>query len=102
MSLQLHELLTKYGPVAEVWFDAVDPDTQARYDGQRFVDEVRRLQPAALVNNRMGVQGDFVTPEQFIPKAIPVKGARMDSPDHSVADKQTITVPRPEDVQTRQ
>lgn len=99
MGLQLHELLTKYGPVAEVWFDAVDPDTQARYDGQRFVDEVRRLQPAALVNNRIGVPGDFATPEQFIPKAIPVKGIRMDSPDHSAADKEPVTVPRPEDFQ---
>ena len=99
MNLQIHELLTKYGPVAEVWFDTVDPEAQARYDGQRFVDEVRRLQPAVLVNNRMGVPGDFATPEQFIPKAIPVKGIRMDSPDHSAADKQTITVPRPEDFQ---
>jgi alpha-L-fucosidase len=99
MGLQLHELLTRYGPIAEVWFDAVDPNTQDRYDGQRFVDEVRRLQPAALVNNRMGVPGDFVTPEQFIPKAIPVKGVRMDSPDHSAADKEPITVPRLEDFQ---
>ena len=99
MGLQLHELLTKYGPVTEVWFDAVDADTQARYDGQRFVDEVRRLQPAALVNNRAGVPGDFVTPEQFIPKAIPVKGIRMDSPDHSAADRQAIRVPRQEDFQ---
>jgi len=99
MNLQLHELLTKYGSVAEVWFDTVDPDTQARYDGQRFLEEVRRLQPAALVNNRMGVPGDFATPEQFIPRAIPVKGIRMDSPDHSAADKQAITVPSPADFQ---
>jgi len=99
MGLQLHELLTRYGPVAEVWFDTVDPDAQARYDGERFVDEVRRLQPAALVNNRMGVPGDFATPEQFIPKAIPVKGVRLDSPDHSAADKQAITVPRPDEFQ---
>jgi alpha-L-fucosidase len=99
MSLQLHELLTNYGPVAEVWFDTVDPNAQARYDGQRFLDEVRRLQPSALVNNRMGVPGDFATPEQFIPKAIPVRGVRMDSPDHSAADKQAITVPSPKDFQ---
>jgi alpha-L-fucosidase len=99
MNLQLHELLTKYGPVAEVWFDAVDPEAQARYDGQRFVDEVRRLQPTALLNNRMGVPGDFATPEQFIPKAIPVKGIRMDSADHRGSDKQRIKVPRPEDFQ---
>jgi alpha-L-fucosidase len=99
MNLQLHELLTKYGPVAEVWFDAVDPEAQARYDGQRFVDEVRRLQPTALLNNRMGVPGDFATPEQFIPKAIPVKGIQMDSADHRGADKQKIKIPRPEDFQ---
>jgi len=99
MGLQLHELLTRYGDVAEVWFDAVDAYKEDRYDGQRFVDEVRRLQPNALVNNRAGMPGDFVTPEQFIPKAIPVKGVRMDSPDYSEADKQKIAVPRLEDFQ---
>jgi alpha-L-fucosidase len=51
------------------------------------------------VNNRLGVPGDFATPEQFIPKAIPVKGVRLDSPNHKEADKQAITVPRPEDFQ---
>ena len=95
MGLQLHELLTRYGPITEVWFDTVDPNIQARYDGQRFIDEVRRLQPDALINNRMGVPGDFLTPEQFIPRAVPTKGLRMDSPDHSFADRQPITVPRP-------
>lgn len=99
MGLQLHELLTHYGPVATLWFDSDDASTQQRYDGQRFVDEVHRLQPAALVNNRLGVPGDFATPEQFIPKAIPVKGVRLDSPDHSAADKMAITVPRPEEFQ---
>jgi alpha-L-fucosidase len=99
MGLQLHELLTKYGPVAELWFDSDDPNTQARYDGQRFVDEVRKLQSATLVNNRLGVPGDFATPEQFIPRTIPVKGIRLDSPDHTAADKQGIMVPRPEDFQ---
>ncbi len=99
MELQLHELLTRYGRVAEVWFDSDDADTQARYDGQRFVDVVRRLQPGALINNRIGVPGDFVTPEQFVPKAIPVKGIRLDSPDHAAADHAAITVPKPEEFQ---
>jgi alpha-L-fucosidase len=99
MGLQLDELLTRYGPVAELWFDAADSHAQQRYDGQRFIDEVHHLQPATLVNNRLGVPGDFVTPEQFIPKAIPVKGVRLDSPDHSAADQMAITVPRPEDFQ---
>ena len=99
MGLQLDELLTKYGPVAEMWFDAVDMKVQGEYDGQRFLDQVRRLQPATLVNNRLGVPADFITPEQFIPKAIPVKGVRMDSPDHSAADKMAVAVPRPADFQ---
>src|SRR6266567_2147305 len=98
MELQLHELLTKYGSVAEVWFDAVDPSTQARYNGQRFIDEIRRLQPS-VVNNRIGVPADFVTPEQFIPHAIPVKGLQINSPDHSLADKQPIVVPKAGDFQ---
>jgi alpha-L-fucosidase len=99
MGLQLDELLTHYGPVAELWFDADDSNAQQRYDGQRFVDQVHRLQPATLVNNRLGVPGDFATPEQFIPKAIPVKGVRLDSPNHAAADKMAITVPRPEEFQ---
>jgi len=99
MGLQLDELLTRYGSVAELWFDSVDMRVQAEYDGQRFLDQVRRQQPATVVNNRLGVPADFITPEQFIPKAIPVKGVRMDSPDHSQADKMAVAVPRAEDFQ---
>jgi alpha-L-fucosidase len=99
MGLQLDELLSRYGPVAEMWFDSVDMKVQGEYDGQRFLDQVRRLQPATVVNNRLGVPADFITPEQFIPKAIPVKGVRMDSPDHNAADKMAVAVPRPEDFQ---
>jgi alpha-L-fucosidase len=61
--------------------------------------EYMGLQPATLINNRLGVPGDFATPEQFIPRAIPVKGVRLDSPNHAAADKLAITVPRPEDFQ---
>lgn len=99
MGLQLDELLTKYGPVAEIWFDSVDMKVQGEYDGQRFLDQIRRLQPGMAVNNRLGVPADFITPEQFIPKAIPVKGVRMDSPDHSAADKQEIFIPRADEFQ---
>jgi len=71
MQLQLEELLTNYGPVALIWFDGLN--NQEKYSGRRFVDLIRKLQPAALVNDRIGVPGDYQTPEQFTPKAIPTK-----------------------------
>jgi alpha-L-fucosidase len=106
MGLQLHELLTRYGPVAEVWFDTdvCDADAQRRYDPQRLMDEVHRLQPATLVNNRLQLPGDFITPEEFIPKRIPVKSEWpsdaicMSGPLHA-ADGISTTVPRPDEFQ---
>jgi alpha-L-fucosidase len=48
---QLRELLTNYGPIGLVWFDrgmyTVD-------QGLEFVDLVHELQPATLVNGRVG------------------------------------------------
>jgi alpha-L-fucosidase len=48
---QLRELLTNYGPIGLVWFDrgmyTVD-------QGKEFVDLVHELQPATLVNGRVG------------------------------------------------
>jgi len=97
MGLQLDELLTRYGPVAEMWFDSVEVKVQDQYDGQRFIDQVHRLQPATLINNRLNIFADFSTPEQFIPKSIPVKGVRMDSQDRTSVDKLDGSVPKPED-----
>jgi alpha-L-fucosidase len=65
MQLQLTELLTKYGPVALVWFDGLHH--QEKYDDHRFLELIQALQPATLVNDRIGVTGDYQTPEQFIP-----------------------------------
>lgn len=71
MEGQLRELLTKYGPVAMIWFDGLDHEE--KYQGQRFINLIHELQPAALVNNRIGVDGDFGTPEQQIPDRVPTK-----------------------------
>jgi alpha-L-fucosidase len=81
MELQVRELLTRYGDVFVVWFDGLGQ--QEKYDGTRFLRTTRDLQPMALVNNRVGLTADFVTPEQRLPKGIPVKGARvgMTNPD---------------------
>jgi len=71
MEGQLRELLTKYGPVALIWFDGLARED--KYQGQRFINLIHELQPATLINNRIGVDGDFVTPEQQIPDRVPTK-----------------------------
>lgn len=95
MQQQLRELLTHYGPVAIVWFDGLN--NQEKYDGARVLRMIAEFQAATLVNDRLGVDGDYETPEQFIPTAIPTKGVRLTGIDPSVSGKLKTTVPRPED-----
>ena len=97
MQLQLTELLTGYGPVSLIWFDGLHH--QEKYGGIRFLDLIHRLQPATLVNDRIGLPGDYQTPEQFIPSGIPTKGVRFNAVDTSVQDRLKNTVPKPEDFQ---
>jgi alpha-L-fucosidase len=56
---QVRELLTRYGPVSCIWFDTPALITPER--GQRFVNLVRELQPACLIDGRLGTAGDYVT-----------------------------------------
>jgi alpha-L-fucosidase len=97
MQLQLTELLTGYGPVGLIWFDGLND--QQKYDGMRFVELIRHLQPATLVNDRLGMPGDYETPEQFIPKRIPTKDVRISAIDTSINETAKSAVPRPEDFQ---
>jgi len=97
MQLQLTELLTKYGPVVLIWFDGLND--QQKYDGQRFIELIRHLQSATLVNDRIGVPGDYETPEQFIPKGIPTKDVRFNAVDTSINDQLKSVVPKPEEFQ---
>jgi alpha-L-fucosidase len=70
---QLTELLTRYGPIAEVWFDGANgegPNGRRQvYDWPRVFGTVRRLQPGAVIfsdagpdvrwcGNERGVAGD--------------------------------------------
>ena len=48
---QLRELLTNYGPVGLVWFDR---GMYTPEQGQEFVSLVHDLQPATLINGRVG------------------------------------------------
>lgn len=95
MQLQLTELLTRYGPVALVWFDGLGH--QEKYDGSRFLRLIHNLQAGTLVNNRIGLDADYETPEQFIPKAIPTKGVRISGIDSRVQEKLKQGIPSPDE-----
>jgi alpha-L-fucosidase len=63
---QVRELLTKYGPVALIWFDT--PRNMAGERAARFTRLVRELQPKTLIDGRLGEAGDYVsTGDNVIP-----------------------------------
>jgi alpha-L-fucosidase len=63
---QVRELLTRYGPVALVWFDT--PRNMTGERAARFTRLVRTLQPNTLIDGRLGESGDYVsTGDNVIP-----------------------------------
>jgi alpha-L-fucosidase len=55
---QVKELLSNYGPVCLIWFDT--PRMMNQGDrAQRFADILRTLQPATLIDGRLGKDGDY-------------------------------------------
>lgn len=72
---QVRELLTDYGQIDYLFFDFTYPDSVDGIDGkgpddwdaERLLALCRELQPNMLVNDRLGIPGDFVTPEQYQP-----------------------------------
>jgi alpha-L-fucosidase len=58
---QVRELLTNYGPVCLMWFDTPYMMTEER--GSRFMNLVRKLQPACLIDGRLSkeVHGDYIS-----------------------------------------
>jgi alpha-L-fucosidase len=54
---QVKELLSNYGPVCLIWFDTARMMSGER--GPRFLNIVHTLQPATLVDGRLGVAGDY-------------------------------------------
>ena len=81
MKGQLKELLTRYGPIGILWFDGEWEKPWTHERGVDLYQYVRGLQPAIIINNRVGKGrsgmagmdqgservGDYGTPEQNIP-----------------------------------
>lgn len=83
---QVKELLTNYGQIDHFFFDGVWPRNADDLGSVELVEEMRRLQPGILINNRLGYSsthdeyradggigagdsdtlGDFGTPEHLI------------------------------------
>lgn len=72
---QMRELLTSYGEIDYLFFDFTYPETKQGWVGKsaedwgssELLELCRELQPHAIVNDRLGIPGDFVTPEQYQP-----------------------------------
>jgi len=77
MAGQLRELLTHYGPVALVWFDGLD--CPYKYDPWRMIPLIHESQPQALVNDRLGLPGDFGSSafEQGVPAGVPTTTGKV-------------------------
>ena len=63
----VRELLTKYGKVDILWWDAAwwgGMFTADAWDGEKLTRMAREIQPGILLNNRASLPGDFDTPEQ--------------------------------------
>ncbi|GAA3633711.1 alpha-L-fucosidase [Microlunatus ginsengisoli] len=74
---QVRELLTGYGEICYLFYDFSYPahlqpaiwgnKTTADWAGEELLAMTRELQPGIVVNDRLGIPGDLVTPEQYQP-----------------------------------
>lgn len=64
---QLEEILTEYGPVDLLWFDGGWERSEEQWNTKDIEAHIRKLSPKTLINDRLFSQGDYRTPEQWIP-----------------------------------
>ena len=71
---QVRELLTEFGPIDLMFFDFSYPTAQDGLPGkgkedwqsENLLAMARELQPNILVNDRLDIPGDYITPEQAL------------------------------------
>lgn len=64
---QVQELLTNYGKIDVLWFDGTCNEPNRVIT----LEEIRKLQPSIVVNDRMHCDGDFTTSEVGMPEEKP-------------------------------
>jgi len=85
---QVRELLTEYGKIDYMFFDFSYERTDHKeiwggkgadaWGSEALLAMIRELQPEIIVNDRLAVRGDFVTPEQYQPStAMEVDGVKV-------------------------
>lgn len=77
MHEQVRELLTDFGTIDILFFDYSYDNREhegiwggkgpADWDSERLIGMVRELQPNIVINDRAGLPGEFVTPEEYQP-----------------------------------
>jgi alpha-L-fucosidase len=70
---QMRELMTDYGKIDLVWFDGGWERSPEEWRAEEFIALIRGLQPGIVINDRLPGQGDYDTPEQFIPPLPPAR-----------------------------
>ncbi|MES2463404.1 MAG: alpha-L-fucosidase, partial [Armatimonadota bacterium] len=75
---QTRELLTRFGTVDVLWYDfSVGPDAKNNLPGkgrevwrsEELIRTIRDLQPRIILNDRLQIDQDIKTPEQYQPRA---------------------------------
>lgn len=74
---QVQELLTNFGGIDYLFFDFSYSHRTEWWGGkgpedwgsEELLAKIRSWQPQVLVNDRLGIPGDFITPEQYQPSA---------------------------------
>jgi alpha-L-fucosidase len=61
---QIRELLTTYGRIDGLWFDL--GGSAKEWDAENLFKMARSIQPWLIINNRVGLPGDFDTPENEV------------------------------------
>lgn len=65
---QTRELLTEFGEVDILWYDfSYEGKGKEQWHSEKLIRMIRELQPHIILNDRLGIDQDVKTPEQFQP-----------------------------------